>query len=1484
MAKKMKPIPNGEGGVDNPDELDRQFDEITGAEGTGSQCFATVQNGMEDSSQLKASWTDATGEDDFQASAQKQWQSFTAKTLSFSEQKLEFTEPEYREGRKFSRIDIEEVKVQLANWTSAVICMVLGANPPMAVFEGFIKRIWGHLGIAQIARMTMGLTMVKFNDEATRDNVLENGIIHFDRKPVIIRPWTTDLSAVCLVRSVLLWIRLQDLGLQYWGSKCLSALVSTIGKPIMVDKYTRVRSRIQFARVLVEMEVTDNPPTSIEFINEHGQIMEQGVDYEWLPTKCKNCSSIGHAMTDCRKIKNAQWVMKEAKINKDETGQSSDGPKAVELEGTEINADTEVAVDQINSEGNKKQNDLGVSLPDKEGSTGFRDSDQSSQPWQTLKKVDAPSKEGQISVTKAKVTGQKNKSLNKFVVLQEDRLNGVGGLLETKLKGSNISRFVDLHFLNWDYYTSPEIEGRLLIVWRKSFVKHRFGVTFVYGMNSIEGRRSLWDGLRRPFLKDTAWIYLGDFNAPFTGKDRSGGKPISGLELADPNRWLVDAYLEPLKSVGSYFTWTNNLHGAARIHTKIDHVLINEKWVHEKLGVRIFRFCNYWIEHQDFHTQVLRSWNQPINATRIQAIYLKMLRLKHCLKAFNTDKIGDLKANFYKAKETFQAARLQAQSFPHVLDFQEVEKEEAEAYSVQEKLYQSFLIQRSKITWLRQGDLNTSFYYAFLKKRKADNGIISFLTEDGKVVDNFSDVVSHFMGYFREFLGSSSSASGSINDQIVKMGPQLSVSQKMKLLKPFSRKEIRESLFSIPITKSPGPDGFGSGFYKAVWNDIGDEVCGAITHCFESGTFPSELHEITLSLIPKVANPSRAIDYRSIACCSTLYKCMAKLICKRLGDILPDIIQPNQGAFVKGRSIAHNIMIFQDLIKNYGRATTSSRCAIKIDLRKAYDSVDWGFIENLLKALKFPMKFIGWIMACVRNTSYFLLMNGRIQGKFKGGKGLRQGDPMSPLLFVIIMEYLTRSLQQAAQNSPFRYHPMCKGLKLINLCFADDLLLFCKGSLAAIRVVKEVLDSFATATGLTINSDKSLVFFGGVSITDRTIIAHELNLTEGLFPLTYLGVPMRPTKWRHEDCEIILQKFCLKIQNWASRHLSFAGKIQLINSVLLGLRNYWMYIFILPQSIVKEIERICRGFLWGSAGQRSKLHVPSWQKVCLPKAYGGLGFRDGAKWNRAVLAKYVWALSVKPDLLWVKWIHSIYLKGVNFWNYVLIADCSWYWRKLCHLRNHFRAADITSAGVQGRFKSVKLYNSLLVQQKYEFYRTIWSRIVLPNHRFMLWQIVNSHLLTRDNLSRMQVQLTSEFCPVCDRFKENHSHLFFDCSFSSQLVKYIFDWLGFDAWPLDYQSWLVWLARTRKGVTAEIVNLVCAAVTYSIWKNRNTCFYEGYSSSILKLTQDIKFTTKYRLNIPSKRLAPVKDQLYIRHIQCRVFDSHLSDQLYCAFVQ
>uniref|UniRef100_A0A803PPM0 Reverse transcriptase domain-containing protein n=1 Tax=Cannabis sativa TaxID=3483 RepID=A0A803PPM0_CANSA len=266
-----------------------------------------------------------------------------------------------------------------------------------------------------------------------------------------------------------------------------------------------------------------------------------------------------------------------------------------------------------------------------------------------------------------------------------------------------------------------------------------------------------------------------------------------------------------------------------------------------------------------------------------------------------------------------------------------------------------------------------------------------------------------------------------------------------------------KAFFSIPNSKSPGSDGFNSGFFKVTWADIGKDICKANSDFFVTSNMPSELHSSMISLIPKHDHPTKAIDYRPIACFSTLYKCVSKLLCSRLAKVLPLLTNQNQGAFVQGESIAHNVMILQDLLKNYNRKNISPWCAIKIDISKAYDTVNWDFLEDLLATYNLPQGFIKWLMTCITSTSNSIVMNGRIQGSFKGEKGLRQGDPLSPLLFVLVMEYLTRLLQLAANNFSQRFHPLCKKLKLINLCFVDDLIIFSKGSHQSITVLKQVL-------------------------------------------------------------------------------------------------------------------------------------------------------------------------------------------------------------------------------------------------------------------------------------------------------------------------------------------------------------------------------------------------------------------------------------------
>ncbi|XP_062111652.1 uncharacterized protein LOC133823078 [Humulus lupulus] len=256
------------------------------------------------------------------------------------------------------------------------------------------------------------------------------------------------------------------------------------------------------------------------------------------------------------------------------------------------------------------------------------------------------------------------------------------------------------------------------------------------------------------------------------------------------------------------------------------------------------------------------------------------------------------------------------------------------------------------------------------------------------------------------------------------------------------------------------------------------------------------------------------------------------------------------------------------------------------------------------------------------------------------------------------MEYLSRLLQFGAMQPAFRFHPMCKSLKIINLCFADDLVIFCKANYDSVQIIKQMFDEFCNSSGMKANLNKSQVFFGGISAQDKSQLQEVLHLEEGSFPLKYLGIPMRPTKWKEADCGEILKKIKLRLHTWSSRHLSYAGRVQLITSVLLGLRNYWMNIFLLPQSVIKEVDKLCMWFLWGHNGTRSNFHLTAWSTVCLPKTLGGLGFGEGSKWNKAMLGKYIWAINHQQETLRVKWIHTVYLKGTDFWLYQLKTDTS----------------------------------------------------------------------------------------------------------------------------------------------------------------------------------------------------------------------------------
>ena len=165
-----------------------------------------------------------------------------------------------------------------------------------------------------------------------------------------------------------------------------------------------------------------------------------------------------------------------------------------------------------------------------------------------------------------------------------------------------------------------------------------------------------------------------------------------------------------------------------------------------------------------------------------------------------------------------------------------------------------------------------------------------------------------------------------------------------------------------------------------------------------------EINCTNIALVPKVPNPGSMHDYRPISCCNTIYKCISKIIAARIKQCIPDIISPSQSAFVQGRSIADNVLIIQDLMLNYHRDMGPPRCALKVDIMKAYDTVSWGCIMNILSCMGTPTHLLRCIKACITTPSFSISINGELAGFFASKRGLRQGDPLSSFLFILTME------------------------------------------------------------------------------------------------------------------------------------------------------------------------------------------------------------------------------------------------------------------------------------------------------------------------------------------------------------------------------------------------------------------------------------------------------------------------------------------------
>ena len=216
---------------------------------------------------------------------------------------------------------------------------------------------------------------------------------------------------------------------------------------------------------------------------------------------------------------------------------------------------------------------------------------------------------------------------------------------------------------------------------------------------------------------------------------------------------------------------------------------------------------------------------------------------------------------------------------------------------------------------------------------------------------------------------------------------------------------------------SPGPDGFNVGFYLSAWNWIGEDVTNLVKTFYNTGIMPSHLNDTHIALIPKKLVCNLPSDFRPIRLCNVIYKIIAKSLANRLKQHLPDYVHPSQQAFIEGRCIANNIIVAQEISHSFSLSSWESQdFMIKIDLAKAFDRLEWHFIDAALARKGIHGHFINLVHACISTPNFSVIINGQSFGNFKSSRGIRQGCPLSPYLFVLAVNYLALTLQDALQR------------------------------------------------------------------------------------------------------------------------------------------------------------------------------------------------------------------------------------------------------------------------------------------------------------------------------------------------------------------------------------------------------------------------------------------------------------------------------------
>ena len=522
---------------------------------------------------------------------------------------------------------------------------------------------------------------------------------------------------------------------------------------------------------------------------------------------------------------------------------------------------------------------------------------------------------------------------------------------------------------------------------------------------------------------------------------------------------------------------------------------------------------------------------------------------------------------------------------------------------------------RSKARWQEQGERNTRYFLNLEKRNYCRKTVTKLKVGNDKYTSDQFEILDEEKKFYESLYKSQNTNKPNFSESTFFASGNITPLKKeeQQLCEGLvSAEECSKALKECKNAKSPGTDGFPAEFYKFFWPELGTEMVSSFNHAFRSGTLSICQRRGIISLIPKKNKDKTLLDnLRPISLLNVDYKILTKILAKRLEKVLPTIINPDQTGYVKGRFIGENIRLIQDIMF-FTEHSKKPGIAIFLDFRKAFDTIEWNYLSAALQALNFGPDLLKWFQVIYHQVSSCVLHNGRASDFFLLKRGVRQGCPLSGLLFVIGIELFVRALKKDTE---------IKGIKvdqneIKSTQYADDTTVMVSDCDSVLRLLT-LLEEFRQVSGLEINTGK----------TEAMWLGTWKNRTEKPFgfkwpqePVLALGVYFsydleRANVLNFEEKLIELER---TLNNWKRRKLTLIGKINIVKTLGLSKLIYSASLLPMPKGFAEKINKIIFHFIWDNKPAKIKRKT-----IIAEKRHGGLKMVDFEMMERSL--KIAWA-------------------------------------------------------------------------------------------------------------------------------------------------------------------------------------------------------------------------------------------------------------------